>query len=116
MINREIVKALLQETGVESVSAENGAEAVTLMEAEPERFQLILMDVQMPDMDGLEATRKIRAMEYPAAKEIPILAMTANAFRVDVENCLAAGMNEHIAKPLEVKIFIRTLKKYLKTA
>ena len=72
------------------------------------------MDVQMPIMDGLSATQHIRAMKNPRAKEIPIVAMTANAFREDIEKCLASGMNDHLGKPLEVREVMEKLQVFLK--
>ena len=75
---------------------------------------MILMDVQMPVMDGLTATKHIRDMDNPYAKNIPIIAMTANAFKEDIDMCLAAGMNAHIAKPVEMDVFFSVLEKYLK--
>ena len=100
-INREIVIALLEPTKLEIVCAENGAEAVSLFSRSPERYDMIFMDVQMPEMDGYEATQHIRALGVPRAKTVPIIAMTANVFREDVEKCLDAGMNDHIGKPLD---------------
>jgi len=113
-LNREIVELTLAETGVNLVSAENGKEAVEKFSAAADKFDLILMDVQMPVMDGLSATRQIRAMDSPYAQKIPIIAMTANAFREDIDTCISAGMNEHIAKPIDMAVFIKTLDKYLK--
>ena len=72
------------------------------------------MDMQMPEMDGLEATRRIRSLDIPKAKEIPIIAMTANVFREDIEKCLAAGMNSHIGKPLVFEEVIAALRKHIK--
>jgi PAS domain S-box-containing protein len=100
-VNREIVSALLEPTLLVIVSAENGAEAVRLFSEDPRRYEMIFMDVQMPEMDGLEATRTIRAMDIPQAKTVPIVAMTANVFREDIERCLEAGMNGHVGKPLD---------------
>ena len=100
-INREIVIALLEPTKLEIVCAENGLEAVTQFSRSPERFDMIFMDVQMPEMDGYEATQKIRSLDIPRAKTIPIIAMTANVFREDVKKCLESGMNDHIGKPLD---------------
>ncbi|MCL2478506.1 MAG: response regulator, partial [Treponema sp.] len=77
------------------------------------RYDLIFMDVQMPEMDGYEATRRIRALDLPKAKAIPIIAMTANVFREDVERCLGAGMNDHIGKPLNLDAVYAMLDKYL---
>jgi cellobiose-specific phosphotransferase system IIC component len=113
-INREIVLALLEPTELEIDCAENGAEALRLYSASPERYDLIFMDVQMPEMDGYEATRRIRALKNSLAKEVPIIAMTANVFREDVENCLESGMNDHVGKPLDFDEVIRKLRKYLK--
>jgi signal transduction histidine kinase/CheY-like chemotaxis protein len=112
-INREIVIALLQESGIVIDSAENGEQAVKLFEQAPERYQLILMDVQMPVMDGYEASRRIRAGSSPRAAAVPIVAMTANVFKEDIENCLASGMNEHMGKPLEFGKLLQVLRKYL---
>jgi signal transduction histidine kinase/CheY-like chemotaxis protein len=98
-INREIVQALLEPTEIAIVCAENGREALSLFSETPERYDLILMDLQMPKMDGYEATRRIRALPCPCAKTVPIIAMTANTFKEDVEKCMAAGMNSHIGKP-----------------
>jgi CheY-like chemotaxis protein len=112
-INREIVVALLEPTGLVVDCAENGAEALRMFSAQPAGYDLILMDVQMPEMDGYEATRRIRALEMPRAGEIPIVAMTANAFREDIERCLQAGMNEHVGKPLDYNIVMAVLRKYL---
>ena len=111
-INREILIAMLESTGVHFTCAENGLEAVRMFQAAPESFDMILMDVHMPDMDGYEATRQIRALQTPLAKTVPILAMTANAFREDIDQCLASGMDDHIGKPIDLSEVIRKLKKY----
>jgi len=114
-INREIVISLLEPTQVEIETAENGSEAVTMFSRSPGRYDIIFMDLQMPKMDGHEATRTIRAMDIKEAKEIPIIAMTANVFREDVEECLESGMNSHIGKPLDFDELINQLKKFLHT-
>jgi CheY-like chemotaxis protein len=112
-INREILVALLEPTGIRIETAENGRFAVNMFAANPERYDVIFMDLQMPEMDGYSATRAIRSLDLPRAQSIPIIAMTANVFREDVDNCLAAGMNDHLGKPLDVKEVIRVLQKYL---
>ncbi|MDR3316079.1 MAG: response regulator [Coriobacteriales bacterium] len=114
LVNREIVLALLESTGVAIEFAENGVEAVAAFEADQQGFDLILMDVQMPLMDGFEATRRIRSLPVPEATTIPIMAMTANVFREDVEKCLAAGMNDHVGKPIDVAEVLEKLKRYIK--
>jgi len=99
-INREIVLALLEPTLIQIDCAENGAEAIRIFNETPEKYELILMDIQMPEMNGYEASRAIRALDIPEAKTVPIIAMTANVFREDIEKCLAAGMNGHLGKPI----------------
>ena len=113
-INREIIEISLSTTGAKIVSAVDGEEAVKKFSAKPELFDLILMDVQMPVMDGLTATRHIRAMDDQRAKEIPIIAMTANAFKEDIDICLDAGMTAHVAKPIDMELFFKVLHKHLK--
>jgi CheY-like chemotaxis protein len=100
-INREIVTTLLESLGMGIECAGNGREAVRMFAESKGCYDLILMDMQMPEMDGLEATRRIRAMKEPWAR-IPIIAMTANAFKEDIEQCKAAGMNAHVAKPIDM--------------
>jgi signal transduction histidine kinase/CheY-like chemotaxis protein len=112
-INREIVVSLLEPTSLTIISAENGVQALDLFIKEPEHYDLIFMDVQMPEMDGYEATRRIRSSGTPNAASIPIIAMTANVFREDVEKCLAAGMNAHIGKPIDIEEMLSALRKYL---
>jgi CheY-like chemotaxis protein len=112
-VNREIVLALLEPTELEIDCAENGREALRMFSEHPERYDMIFMDMQMPEMDGLEATRRIRALDEPAARIVPIIAMTANVFREDVEKCLAAGMNDHVGKPLDFSDVLVKLRKYL---
>ena len=113
-INQEIVKALLEPTKVTIECAANGREAVEMFQHDPDRFDIIFMDVQMPEMDGHEAARRIRALDSEKARRIPIIAMTANVFREDVEKCLAAGMNGHTGKPIEYSEVIRVLRQHLK--
>ncbi len=113
-INREIVLALLEPTHLAIDCAENGMQAVNMFIKAPEKYDLILMDVQMPEMDGYEATRQIRSLDISGAADIPIIAMTANVFKEDVEKCLAAGMNNHLSKPLDFDEVIRTLALYLR--
>jgi len=111
-INREIVLALLEPTNLNIECAENGLEAVRMFSETPEKYDMVFMDVQMPEMDGYQATRRIRALELPRANTIPIIAMTANVFKEDVVKCLEAGMNGHIGKPLdyhEVIVMLRNL-------
>jgi len=112
-INREIVLALLEPTHIEVDCAVNGVEAVQMFGGSPERYDLISMDLQMPDMDGITATVNIRAMGTEKARSIPIIAMTANVFREDVEKCLDAGMNGHVGKPLDFDEVLEILRKYL---
>ena len=112
-INREIVLALLAPTKLEIDCAMNGAEAVRMFSASPELYDMIFMDLQMPEMDGFEATERIRSLDLPNAKEIPIVAMTANVFKEDIEHCLEAGMNDHVGKPIDYENMIDKLKKYL---
>ena len=112
-VNREIVCSLLQETGLNIVTAANGQEAVNIFVSEPEKYDMILMDVQMPVMDGLSATRAIRSLSLDRGRQIPIIAMTAHAFKEDQEMSLAAGMNGHISKPIELDILFDTLSCYL---
>ncbi|MDR1252784.1 MAG: response regulator [Treponema sp.] len=111
-INREIILSLLEETGVAIDCAENGTGAVRLFTENPAKYALILMDIHMPEMDGYEATRVIRAGGGEGAR-IPIVAMTANVFKEDVEKCLAAGMNDHLGKPIDFDELIKRLRKYL---
>ncbi|MDR2665633.1 MAG: response regulator [Oscillospiraceae bacterium] len=113
-INREIVSAILEPSKLEIDYAENGTEAVRIFGESPNRYALIFMDVQMPEMDGYEATRRIRAMSYPRAKAVPIIAMTANVFREDIERCLACGMDDHIGKPLDFDEVLNKLRQYMR--
>ena len=112
-INREIVLSLLEPTNLVVDCAGNGLEALGLFEKSPEKYGLIFMDVQMPEMDGYEATRYIRALDVPRAADIPIIAMTANVFKEDVEKCLSSGMNDHIGKPFDVDEVLKKLRAYL---
>jgi len=100
-INREIVTSLLEHTKIAIDCAVNGAEAVRMFNEAPQKYDIIFMDLQMPELDGLEATRRIRGSGAATAESIPIVAMTANVFKEDVERCLEAGMNSHIGKPLD---------------
>ncbi|MFP3040850.1 response regulator [Treponema primitia] len=113
-INREIVLALLEPTAIVIDTAENGREAVERFSQNPDKYDMIFMDIQMPEMDGYEATRRIRALDNKRAKEIPIIAMTANVFREDIERCLEAGMNGHVGKPLAMDEVLTKLRTYLR--
>ncbi len=112
-INREIVKALLESSQIAITEAENGRAAVDLFEASPDSFDLILMDIQMPVMDGYTATRFIRESRHSQGAKIPIIAMTANAFRDDVEAAIQAQMNGHISKPIDEEKLYKELDTYL---
>jgi len=112
-INRDIVLTLLEPTRLKIDCAENGREAVHMFIEASEKYDLIFMDVQMPEMDGYEATRRIRALGTEKAKNIPIIAMTANVFREDIEESLNAGMNSHVGKPLNIQDVIEKLRCYL---
>jgi len=81
----------------------------------PHKYEMIFMDIQMPEMDGYEATRRIRALDIPQAKTVPIIAMTANVFREDVEKCLEAGMNSHVGKPVDFEEVLGKLHFYWNT-
>jgi CheY-like chemotaxis protein len=113
-INREILISLLEDTGIRIDCAENGLEAVEMIAAAPGKYDAVLMDVQMPKMDGLEATRRIRALAAQRMKKLPIIAMTAHVFKSDIDECLAAGMDDHIGKPLDIDDVLRKLNKYLR--
>jgi signal transduction histidine kinase/DNA-binding response OmpR family regulator len=112
-INREIAIALLEPTRIGIDSVTNGAEALRMFSEAPDRYDMIFMDVQMPEMDGYEATRRIRAIGTPRARGIPIVAMTANVFREDVERCIEAGMDDHLGKPLNLDEMLDKLRRYL---
>jgi len=112
-INREIVIALLEPTELIIDCAVNGKEAVQIFNASQERYDMIFMDMQMPEMDGLTATEQIRALGTEKSRKIPIVAMTANVFREDVEKCLESGMNDHIGKPIDFDEMLEKIRKYI---
>jgi len=111
--NRLIITSLMEDIGFSVDCVENGKEAVEMFAANPERYDLILMDVRMPVMDGHDATRSIRSLDIPRAKDIPIVALTANAFDDDVKKCIESGMDDHLSKPVNIDSINRILKKYL---
>jgi len=116
-INREIVQTLLEPTLLQIDCAETGTQAVKKFTEDPDKYDLIFMDVQMPEMDGYEATRRIREFEKSnsenLSKQIPIIAMTANVFQEDIERCEEAGMDDHIGKPIEINEVIEKLNSFL---
>ncbi len=113
-LNREIAETILQEAGIHVVCVGNGQKAVDLMsQPEADDIDLILMDIMMPVMDGYEAARRIRKLADPVHANKPIIAMTANAFEEDVKAALAAGMNEHLSKPIRIELLYEIMKKYL---
>ncbi|WP_027186854.1 ATP-binding protein [Desulfovibrio cuneatus] len=109
-INREIFTTLIEPSGIHITTAENGQEALNIFSQNQDAFDVIVMDVQMPVMNGYEATRAIRALGTPAAKNIPIIAMTANAFTEDVQACLASGMNDHAMKPIDTELILAKIQ------
>jgi len=117
-INREIVTSYLEDSGFNMDCAENGLKAVEYYKADPDKYSVILMDIHMPEMDGYEATRQIRALEKEhsspgGGRQIPIIAMTANVFKDDVDKCMAAGMTHHLGKPIDHEELIKLLEGYL---
>ena len=114
-VNAEIMLMVLQMRQMEADHAENGKKAVEMFAAHPEGYyDAILMDMRMPEMDGLEATRAIRAMEREDAKTIPIIALTANAFDEDVQRSMQAGLNAHLSKPVQPEVLFETLESLIK--
>ncbi len=111
-VNWEIISAILGMYGITAERAENGRVCVDKMQAAAEgRYDLIFMDIQMPEMNGLDATRAIRQLDKPWAAAVPIIAMTADAFSENVTECLNAGMNGHIAKPIDIKLVIKEIRR-----
>ena len=112
-VNREIVMAVLEPTGLVVECASDGKQELEMFREHPQRYSLIFMDIHMPEMDGYAATKAIRALDAPQAQAIPIVAMTANAFREDVDKCFAVGMNGHIGKPIDFDEVLDTLRRFL---
>ena len=113
-LNREIATAIMQEIGLSVDIAEDGTDAVNIMSsAEGRKYDLIFMDIQMPKMDGYTATREIRTLTDLKCANIPIIAMTANAFEEDRKKAIKAGMNGHIAKPINVDVILENLDRIL---
>jgi CheY-like chemotaxis protein len=112
--NLEILTEHLTDAGYEVVAAEDGQQAWEILQREGDRFDAVLLDRMMPRMDGMEATRRIRQLGVRPA--LPILAMTANAFAEDRDNCIAAGMNDFVSKPVKPKLFYATLLNWLDAA
>ena len=113
-LNADIAAQLLEIQGAKVSRSVNGRQAVEMFsESRPGEFRVILMDIQMPEMNGLDAARAIRSLDRPDAADIPIVAMTANTFTEDVDEAMAAGMNEFIPKPLDVNYLYRLLRELL---
>ncbi|MCL2793338.1 MAG: response regulator [Spirochaetaceae bacterium] len=113
-INREILMLMLEGSHLQIDCAENGQQAVELFTANPGKYNIILMDINMPVMDGWEATRRIRALDTPEGKTIKIVALTANTQQEDVEKSLSVGINDHIGKPIDFDVLLSKLNQYLK--
>jgi len=112
-INREIVMAMLEDTGLTIKCAENGRIALDMFSADPDLFDVILMDINMPEMDGVEATKHIRELDIDKAKSIPIIAMTANVLMSEVEAYLRIGVTDHVGKPVDFDKLLSKLDKNL---
>ena len=113
-LNQEIGKKLLEKKGAQVVIAENGQQGVNLFQTStPYFYDVIMMDIRMPVMNGYDATRAIRKLARPDAATVPIIAMTADAFADDVQKCKEAGINDHVSKPVNPKILFATVAKYL---
>ena len=122
-INREIVTMMLESTHLEIDCAENGVQAVQMFCDEPGKYEIIFMDVQMPEMDGYEATHRIRLIEKELSsvssasgklyRKVPVIAMTANVFKEDIDRCIEAGMDDHVGKPLDFEVVLEKLRVYL---
>ena len=113
-LNYEILREQLRMQGIRCVRAINGKECLEIFwDSVEHEYDAILMDMQMPVMNGLEAARAIRKLNHPEARSIPIIALTANAYQEDMEACMAAGMNEHLAKPIRIEEVVQVLAKYL---
>jgi len=111
-INWEIISTMLDMHGIESAHAENGQIAVDMLaSSQPGDYDLVFMDVQMPVMNGIEATKAVRALPDERVASIPIIATTADAFSEDVAICMDAGMNGHIAKPLDINIVLKEIRR-----
>lgn len=116
-LNAEIARELLMDIGMEVAWAEDGRSCLKMFEKSPVGYyDAILMDLRMPHMTGYEAAQAIRTSKHAAAVSIPIIAMTADAFSEDIQKCLRCGMNAHIAKPIDLQVLTRLLKKYLETS
>ena len=113
-INREIVIAMLEDSGLQITSAENGLVALDIFTADQSGFDFIIMDINMPEMDGMEATRRIRALGTLESERIPIVAMTANVLASEVDTYLASGMNDHVGKPVDYEKLLSIIKKYIR--
>jgi signal transduction histidine kinase/ActR/RegA family two-component response regulator len=113
MVNRAVVKIALKGTGADMLEAADGMEALKMVTAQAEEIDLILMDISMPNMDGYEASKAIRALDTDRAKKIPIIALTAHTYQEDVSAALEAGMDFHLGKPLNFDIFLSTMERYL---
>ena len=113
-LNREIATAVIEDAGIIADTAENGRAAVDMVaQSKDGYYDLILMDVMMPIMDGYQATQEIRRLENRKLADIPIIAMTANAFEEDRQAAIKAGMNDHLAKPIQIEKLYEMMKKYL---
>ena len=113
-LNREIAAEILRQLGAQVLTAVNGAEAVRIFRAEaPYSIDVILMDMQMPEMDGCQAAVAIRRLDRPDAAGIPMIAVTANAFAEDIDRTTKAGMNDHISKPIDPAILRKTMEKLM---
>ncbi len=115
-INREIFIALMEDTKIEIETADNGRKALQMFTDNPDRYDVIIMDLQMPEMNGFEATSLIRSLDFDKAKNIPIIAMSADAFKEDIEKCIAFGMNDHLKKPIEVDVVLQKISQQLAKA
>jgi len=111
-INREIMEALLEPTGVSIDFAVDGSTAYEQFSADPSAYDIVFMDIHMPKINGYEVTKMIRRLEHPSAKTVPIIAMTADVFREDIEKCIKAGMNDHVGKPLDIDKITEKLIQY----
>ncbi|MEG0503001.1 MAG: response regulator, partial [Raoultibacter sp.] len=112
-VNREIVLALLSDTGLTIECAENGLVALAMFKDNPAKYDAIFMDIHMPEMDGYQAAQEIRKLNVAQAQDVPIIAMTANVFKEDIERCLEAGMDDHIGKPINLTDLFVVLEKHL---